>query len=586
MDLLPLLDENDVIFTFVRDFSRGNRLAVGSTYLELASTQNRFNVLRALRGRQTMKQLSYLVISGLVLLLCWISEAAFTSVPVRNRRFGFGGTALQGSGDGSLDQVQESLTEAFVSVKNDISKTCKVTVGKSEVARLGLVTTERVRRGDTLLSIPYEDTFVLTPSLARKSVLKGKLPDAYDGWTGDAGLIAMLILNEVARADNGKGIPIPQRKSSQQSFMEAWVKSLPSPEEMTTLHPLLWSEADQEILQSSSTRKIYQQLDDIDEDASWLTERLWSKDRDGAFPETVTWNGQTIPCFNAKGYRWALGLANSRSVFVDDTLRLIPLMDFCNHNDKAREVEGATMGTFGTVKGASLVAAKDYAAGEEVFCSYGPKSGADYLMEHGFCPPQVFKTNIAELRFEVDQDDRFYDDKLDILEFETYDQSPMDPLQAFDVVSAPGQDSEPDPAMIQFVRLCQLSGPDAFLLESIFRKDVWGFMSLPVSEINEADVINAVVEACQTALDDMGACPPNGPEICAKLRESEGNALTRTLEYLQREKEALDLKEYYQERRLKDLGLDSEWTGEEDDLDSDLLGYGQTRLPGGADYDW
>ena len=30
MDLLPLLDENDVIFTFVRDFSRGNRLAVGS----------------------------------------------------------------------------------------------------------------------------------------------------------------------------------------------------------------------------------------------------------------------------------------------------------------------------------------------------------------------------------------------------------------------------------------------------------------------------------------------------------------------------------------------------------------------------
>jgi hypothetical protein len=52
-----------------------------------------------------------------------------------------------------------------------------------------------------------------------------------------------------------------------------------------------------------------------------------------------------------------------------------------------------------------------------------------------------------------------------------------------------------------------------------------------------------------------------------------------------REKEALDLKEYYQERRLKDLGLDSEWSQEDDMVDSDL-NFGQTRQPGSADYDW
>ena len=56
---------------------------------------------------------------------------------------------------------------------------------------------------------------------------------------------------------------------------------------------------------------------------------------------------------------------------------------------------------------------------------------------------------------------------------------------------------------------------------------------------------------------------------------------------MQREKEALDLKEYYQERRLKDLGLDSEWDPESEDFgDGDELNYGQTRLPGGGDLDW
>jgi [ribulose-bisphosphate carboxylase]-lysine N-methyltransferase len=282
-----------------------------------------------------------------------------------------------------------------------------------------------------------------------------------------------------------------------------------------------------------------------------------------------------------------MAIALSRSFFLDGSLRLIPFLDMCNHADKgSSEVEDGSMGTlFGTKKGARLVAAQSYQKGDEVFCSYGPKSAADYLLEHGFCPDQCWKTAVSELTFEIDPEDRFRDDKLDILEFETYDQAPMDPVQSFDVVSAIGRDGEPDPAMIQFVRLCKLGGSDAFLLESIFRKEVWGFMELPVSEMNELDVVNTITEACQTALDDFAQCPEGGPSICSQLRESESQALTRTIEYLQREKEALDLKEYYQERRLKDLGLDSPWSPEDDIIDSDLS-FGQTRAPGGADYDW
>jgi len=537
--------------------------------------------------QNTLIQLCTLLLVVVVLVVLEVSNAAFVALPPasslifphNNPRCGSRIQQAQ-----TLESIQQSLQESLDASKDMVVKKSKVKVGFSSIdGRLGLVATESIRAGDVLLAVPYDDLFCLTPKLARNVVWKNRIPDKYDGWTGDMGLIALLILNEVARV-GGKGISLPQRKPNIQAFMSAWVSSLPSPKEMTKNHPLMWSEKDQEVLQSSSTRKIYQALDDLEEDAAWLTDNVWSKDRT-TFPETVTWNGETIPCFHAQGYKWAAVLANSRAYFLDGTLRLMPFMDLANHQDEAKEIEGdAFMGRFNTIKGAQIVADRAYNAGEEVFVSYGPKSAADFLLEHGFCPPGAWESSVSMLQFEVDPNDPFYDDKMGILEFDT-GEGPMDPTQSFDVVSKPGGDPEPDPSMIQFVRLCKLGGKDAFLLESVFRQEVWHFMSMPVSETNELEVVTAVIDACKKALEEMEQCPQGGPEVCTKLRESENWALTRTMEYLQREKEALNLKEYYQERRLKDLGLDKEWDSAVDDLDDDDM-VGQGRVPGGADYNW
>lgn len=484
----------------------------------------------------------------------------------------------------SLDTVTECFNNALETAKKEVTKTCNVKVGISSENRLGLIATSDIKKGDRIVNMPHDERWELTAATARNTIFQDVLDKEYEGWTGDTGLVALQLLNEMARASTTEsaGIDQPSRPAVLQEFMSTWVQALPSAVEIN--HPLLWSESDQEVLQSSSNTKIYRLLDDIEEDAAWLAENVFDKNRK-TFPEFVQLNGDDVPCFSLEGYRWAMALAQSRSVFVDASVRLVPLMDMCNHDDDASEVQGGTMGTFGTTKGCELVATKFYKAGEEVFCSYGPKSAADYLLEHGFCPPQCWKTAVSEITLEIDPEGRFYDDKLDILEFETYDQAPMDPSQSFDVVSAPGRDGEPDPAMIQFARLKQLGGLDAFMLESLFRKEVWGFMAFPVSESNELAVVEEITGACQSALDDLNQCPEGGPEVCTTLRESESKALKRTLEFMLREKEALDLKEYYQERRLKDLGLDSEWSPEDDMVDPDL-NYGQTRVPGGADYDW
>jgi [ribulose-bisphosphate carboxylase]-lysine N-methyltransferase len=480
----------------------------------------------------------------------------------------------------SVDNEAQELNDAFIPCQIELSKTCKVQIAASPNGhRFGLIATQDVKAGESVLQIPFDDRYMLTSEPARKTF---SLPDGYDGWTGEAGLIALLLLKELARSAGAEDVSKQIRRDEKlQTFMSQWIKSLPSLAELSEYHPLLWKEDDQEVLQSSSTNKIYRKLDDIEEDITWLTENLFSKNRQ-LYPETVDLNGVRLDCFNGNGFKWAMANTVSRVFFVDGCLRLIPILDMCNHDDNGNEVQLGYMGTFNTLKGAELVTAVACKAGDEIFCSYGPKSAADYLLEHGFCPDQCTRLAVSEVTIELDPDDRFYNDKLDILECETYDQAPMDPAQTFDLVSTPGCDGDPDTAMIQFSRLCNLGGTDAFLLESIFRNEVWGFMELPVSEQNELSVINSITAICQAALDEFDKCPIGGPEICTKVRDIERKALTSTKDYLLREREALDLKEYYQQRRLKEMGLDSPWSLEEDPD----LSYGQTRAPGGADYDW
>ena len=49
------------------------------------------------------------------------------------------------------------------------------------------------------------------------------------------------------------------------SFMEAWILSLPTEDDMQKISPLLWNEEEQELFQSSWTKNLYQLLDDIEE---------------------------------------------------------------------------------------------------------------------------------------------------------------------------------------------------------------------------------------------------------------------------------------------------------------------------------
>jgi len=149
-----------------------------------------------------------------------------------------------------------------------------------------------------------------------------------------------------------------------------------------------------------------------------------------------------------------------------------------------------------------------------------------------------------------------------------------------------GFGSEADPDMVQFLRLSCLKGADTFLLEPVFSNELWGFMSYPVSEENERAVGNLVLSRCRTALATLRAEEADepsqglGPAVIS-VRQGEIRALQATVSWWTRDLELLNLKQYYQERRLKELNLDKEWSPEDGQTESSFSGG---RAPGNVDW--
>lgn len=320
---------------------------------------------------------------------------------------------------------------------------------------------------------------------------------------------------------------------------------------------MFWAGDELAVLAQSSTRNLKEQLVDACEaDFASLRGGVLAK---GGIP------GLGPDSVDAGAFKWAVATVLSRSFFAEGGLRLCPLLDMANHGSAAQgnEPEAAGLGIFGG-KGLRVVADRDYAAGEEVRISYGPKSGIEFLEDHGFVPdlgdPQA--NGMCELAFEVTEDDKFLDDKEDVLTT-----AELGLRQAFDVSAA----GDVDGAMIQFLRLKCLRDKDAFLLEAVFRADVLRFMELPVSEDNEQAVDEVIIARCQAALDAfkeaktmtssameaMGAeMPPlkrQRLEAMKRVRQSEKAALEAAQAWAERDMTTSDIKIYYQERRLEEL---------------------------------
>lgn len=276
------------------------------------------------------------------------------------------------------------------------------------------------------------------------------------------------------------------------------------------------------------------------------------------FPKTIT----------AADFLWAFGMLRSRafSRLRGDKISLIPFADLINHSstitseDICWEIKGK--GVFSRELMFSLRTPAYVKAGEQVYIQYDlEKSNTELALDYGFIELENKGREVYTMTLEISESDPFYGDKLDIAE-----SNGLGEIAYFDIVL----DQRLPPLMLPYLRLVAIGGTDAFLLEAVFRRSIWSHLELPVSRANEDRICRVVREACNSALSSHhttieedeklmggGDLDPRS-KIAVGVRAGEKKALLQIDEIFRARELELDALEFYQERRLKDLGLAGE----------------------------
>ena len=250
-----------------------------------------------------------------------------------------------------------------------------------------------IKRGDLIISVP--DVLALNTATAASSV-KGKIT-ADKLKTGEIGITALTLLAE--------------KQAGEKSKYYEYIKSLPS----AVPGVLSWTQDDLEVLYKSTTRRIQSQLAAIEHDFQIVL-------ASNMFPDGL----------DKDAFLWAVGTVKARSLYVQDfgNVIMVPGMDsisFDPFSTSEPVYQGGGLFGKGTIK---VLADRDYKAGEELFISYGLKSSAECLEDHGIVPDYVDEDCSCELMLQIEESDRFCDDKLNVLEQEMLDSSLRIDLQA------------------------------------------------------------------------------------------------------------------------------------------------------------
>ncbi|KAH9295004.1 hypothetical protein KI387_038592, partial [Taxus chinensis] len=200
-------------------------------------------------------------------------------------------------------------------------------------------------------------------------------------------------------------------------------------------------------------------------------------------------------------FLWAFGILRSRAFppLTGDNLALVPLADFVNHGfsiaaeEPSWEKKGS--GLLNRQEILTMRAPAAFKAGDQVLMQYGRnKSNAQLALDYGIVERTAMNDSnrdIFTLTLEISESDPFFSDKLDVAEL-----NGMQVTMYFDIAQGQGLPE----SMLTFLRLIALGGKDAFLLEALFRDSVWGHLSLPVSQENEATVCKMILDGCLSAL--------------------------------------------------------------------------------------
>ncbi|KAF6142705.1 hypothetical protein GIB67_018416 [Kingdonia uniflora] len=420
--------------------------------------------------------------------------------------------------------------KGIISTKSPIVRPALVSEG------LGLVAQKNLSRNEVVLEVSKK--FWINPDTVKASDI-GKFCDGLKPWVS----VALFLIREKAKKGD--------------SMWCSYIDILPD----STNSTIYWSEEELSELQGTQLLSTTVGVKKYVESEFVEVEE-----------EIILPHKNIFPSITSDDFLWAFGILRSRafSRLRGQDLVLIPLADLINHDSKittedyAWEIKGG--GLFSRDLVFTLRTPVSVKAGEQVLIQYDlGKSNAEFALDYGFIESRLDR-NIFTLTLGIPESDPFYGDKLDIAE-----SNGLAETANFDFVL--GQSLPPK--MLPYLRLVALGGTDAFLLESIFRNSIWDHLELPISQSNEELICRVVRDACKAALSgykttieedekllDGGNVLDPRLEIAIGIRVGEKKVLEQIDGIFKDREVELDELEYYQERRLKDLGL----AGEQGDI--------------------
>lgn len=408
----------------------------------------------------------------------------------------------------------------------------------------------KVLEGTELVSL--SEALLLTPQIARK-ILEGDCAGIKNAEVsiGDEAILAIGILYERCKGNESSFGPL--------------IGSLPDVGQLDC--PNFWTEEQLDMLRGSPLyEKSVQVRTGIKEEWERLNEGIFRMDRE-CFPEDM---------FCLRFYEWAVGIVDSRCLYASSGLPLLlaPVLQSLNPpaiGEKATVRVEVTGGAFFAKRKVMLYANRDMKDGEELTVSFGEGvRNSEYLVERGLIV-ESNGINDVDMSFELSTLDKLYEDKVDILEMNEISTSPT-----FSLLSVEKNRKWEGPENLnRFLRLMCLTGEDSFLLEGIFRREVWDIMGLPVSAKNEKAVYNVMTGACADAMDSYTwrFAEDEGEEVgeeegknemdVQRIREGMARTVVREEKQIlkcakdsySKASLSLDALEYYAERRLKELDL-------------------------------
>ncbi|KAL5722935.1 hypothetical protein ACHQM5_006392 [Ranunculus cassubicifolius] len=399
---------------------------------------------------------------------------------------------------------------------------------------LGLIAQKNIPRNEVVVEVPKK-YWINSDTVVASEI--GKFCGGLKPWVS----ITLFLLREKAKKDS------PWR---------SYLDILPS----TTNSTIYWSE--EELLELQGT----QLLSTTTGVKGYVQSEFLKVEEEIILP-----NKHLFPSITLDDFLWSFGMLRSRafSGLRGQNLVLIPIADLINHSssitteNSSYEIKGG--GLFSRELIFSLRTPVAVKAGEQVLIQYDlRKSNSELALDYGFTESRASR-NIYTLTLRISESDAFFGDKLDIAE-----SNGLGEVADFDFILG---ESLP-PALLTYLRLLALGGTDAFLLESVFRNVIWDHLELPISRANEELICQVVRDTCRTALSDYGTSIDEDEkllergnldprlEIAVVTRLGEKKVLEQIDGIFKERELELDALEYYQERRLKDLGL----VGEQGDI--------------------